>query len=208
MRELWRYPIKSMKGEPLETADVRFDGIAGDRRAIVVRNNRIITSRTHPKLLAHAGTVGADGEPLVDLKRWDDPAVAQLVTDIAGVDAQLIRWNGPERFDVLPLLIATDGAIAALGIDHRRMRPNIVIGGVEGLAEREWEGRQLRIGTLVIQLADLRGRCVMTTFDPDTQQQDLSILRRFATEFDGTFCLNAAVAAEGVIRIGDEVELM
>jgi uncharacterized protein len=196
-----------MKGERLDTADVRFDGIAGDRRALIVRNNRIITSRTHPRLLAHSGTIAPDGEPRVDGKRWDDPAVGDLVKEIAGESAKLIRWDGPERFDILPLLVATDGAITTLGIDHRRMRPNIVVGGVEGLAERGWEGRQLRIGTLVIQLADLRGRCVMTTFDPDTQEQDLSILRRFATEFDGTFCLNAGVAAEGVIRIGDEVIL-
>jgi hypothetical protein len=36
------------------------------------------------------------------------------------------------RFDVLPLLVATDGAIAALGEDGRRLRPNVVVGGVDG----------------------------------------------------------------------------
>jgi len=45
-----------------------------------------------------------------------------------------VRDDGVERFDVLPLLVATDGAIRALATDRRRLRPNIVIAGVEGLA--------------------------------------------------------------------------
>ena len=71
---------------------------------------------------------------------WDSPEVAAEVADIAGPGAKLVRYDGIERFDVLPLLVATDGAIAAFGHDGRRLRPNIVIGGVEGLAEREWPG--------------------------------------------------------------------
>jgi len=48
------------------------------------------------------------------------------------------------RFDVPPLLVATDGASAVFGHDPRRLRPNIVIGGVDGLSEREWPGACLR----------------------------------------------------------------
>ena len=76
------------------------------------------------------------------------------------------------RFDVLPLLVATDGAIAAFGRDRRRLRPNLVIGGVPGLDERRWPGRRLRIGDVVIEVDSLRGRCVMTTVDPDSLEQD------------------------------------
>ena len=83
---------------------------------------------------------------------------------------------GPERFDVMPLLVTSDGAIAALGVDHRRLRPNLVVGGVPGLAERAWERRFLAVGEAVIGLKDLRARCIMTTFDPDTGAQDLAVL--------------------------------
>src|SRR5439155_1323636 len=86
------------------------------------------------------------------------------------------------RYPVLPLLVATDGAIAALGVDRRRLRPNILVEGVEGLAERAWPGRRLRIGDALIAVEKLRGRCVMTTFDPDTQAQDLSVLKRIVAE--------------------------
>ena len=48
--------------------------------------------------------------------------------------------------DVLPLLVATDGAVATAGIDVRRLRPNLVISGVEGMAERDCEDRFIRIG--------------------------------------------------------------
>ena len=62
---------------------------------------------------------------------------AALVRLAAGADAQLAILDTPARFDVLPLLVATDGAIRTFGRDGRRLRPNIVLGGVDGLAERE-----------------------------------------------------------------------
>ena len=69
-----------------------------------------------------------------------------LIAHAVGWKARLERFTGEERFDILPLLVATDGAIAALGVDGRRLRPNIVVGDVDGLAEREWPGRRLQIG--------------------------------------------------------------
>jgi len=77
-----------------------------------------------------------------------------------------------------------------------------------GLAEREWEGRHLVIGDAIVGLADLRGRCVMTTWDPETGAQDLSVLKRIAQEFEGTFALNAWAARPGSIRVGDPVTLL
>ena len=119
-----------------------------------------------------------------------------------------MRDDGVERFDVLPLLVATDGAIRALGTDRRRLRPNIVIGGVEGLAERTWEGRQLKIGEVVIGMQDLRQRCIMTTFHPDSLEQDVGVLRRIQLEFDGRLALNCYVVSPGAVAVGDPVELV
>ncbi len=115
---------------------------------------------------------------------------------------------GTERFDVLPLLVATDGAISALGVDRRRLRPNILIGGVEGLSERHWEAKQIRIGEVTIYAAQLRARCVMTTYDPDTLVQDRNVLFRIVKEFDGTMALDCSVVTPGTIRLGDEVTVV
>src|SRR5919108_3628612 len=208
--EIWRYPVKSLAGERLDTAELRQDGIPGDRRVLVfdVQTRRLITSRTHPNLLGLKATLSPYGEALINGKPWDDLESARAIMLAAGPSARLISWDGLERFDVLPLLVATDGAIEAFGYDHRRLRPNIVIGGVQGLAEREWPGRRARIGEAVIGFAKLRGRCVMTTYDPDTLTQDYRVLRHIVREFEGTIALDTAVIQGGHVAVGDPVEFV
>jgi uncharacterized protein YcbX len=207
--ELWRYPVKSLAGEQIGETDVSADGIAGDRLIHVRRaDGRVVTSRTHPRLLGLHGTLAADGAALIDGLPWDDPAALAAVRDAAGDTVGVLYDAGPQRFDILPLSILTDGAAGALGVDHRRLRPNIVIGGVAGLAERAWEGRTVRIGTALVELVQLRPRCVMTTFDPDTLEQDHGVLRRIVRDFDGKMALDAAVLEPGRIRVGDAVTLL
>ena len=207
--EIWRYPVKTMAGEKLERAGVGSLGIEGDR-VVHVENSigRVITSRSHPRFLGHKGSLGLHGEIKVDGRPWNSPEVAAEVVDIAGPGAKLVRYDGAERFDVLPLLVATDGAIAAFGHDHRRLRPNIVIGGVEGLTEGEWPGACLRIGKVLIGVQDLRLRCIMTSYDPDTLVQDKEITRNIYKRFDGKLALNCFVIEGGEITVGDEVQLV
>ena len=126
----------------------------------------------------------------------------------AGDDAELIAFDGLARFDILPLLVATDGAVAEFGRDVRRLRPNIVIGGVEGLAESGWAGAELHIGDAVIWLESLRARCPMTTVDPDTLERDPQVLKDIGRRFLGRIALNADVLRPGIVRVGDTVELV
>jgi uncharacterized protein len=206
--EIWRYPVKSMAGERVVEAVLGPDGIDGDRRLHVEDGRgRVITARTHARLLRHRARTTDAGVVLVDERPWFDPAVAAAVGAIAGPDAQLVPTDGGV-FDILPLLVATDGAIATFGHDGRRLRPNLVIGGVEGLAERAWEGAGLRIREATIALADLRGRCVMTTYDPDTGVQNPEVLKSIVRLFAGSLALNGSVAIGGEIREGDAVTLV
>jgi hypothetical protein len=208
LAELWRYPIKSMAGELLPETVLGPMGIPGDRDLYVVDGHgQVITARDHPRLLLLRASTDGQGQPTVDGLSWEDPEAARRVRNAAGASARLVRASGGERFDVLPLSVATDGAVAALGADRRRLRPNLLIGGVEGLAEREWEHRFLRIGEAVIGLANLRQRCIMTTWDPDTVEQDLDVFRRLHHEFGGSMALDARVVAGGHIKTGDPVEL-
>jgi uncharacterized protein YcbX len=207
--EIWRYPVKTMAGEKLQRVGVGALGIDGDRVVHVEdANGRVITSRSHPRFLGHKGTMVADGSVMVNGRPWDSVEVASEVVDIVGPGAKLVRYDGAERFDVLPLLVATDGAIAAFGFDHRRLRPNIVIGGVEGLGEREWPGACLRIGKVLIGVQDLRLRCIMTSFDPDTLIQDKDITHGIYRRFEGKLALNCFVVEGGEIAVGDEVHLV
>lgn len=185
------------------------DGVPGDRVVhVAAEGGRVVSSRSRPRLLLHRARLGDDGEPLVDGRPWRAKEVAADVMRAAGEGARLLRGDGPERFDVLPLLIATDGAIAALGYDGRRFRPNLIIGGVEGYAERTWEGRRLAVGDALIEVVDLRARCIMTTFDPDTAIQDTEVLARIHRELDGTFALNCRVHRGGRVGVGDPVRLL
>jgi uncharacterized protein YcbX len=209
LAEIWRFPVKSMAGERLAAAELRRDGIEGDRLVQAWdERDRIVTARTRPGLLGLRAALGDDGQPRVDGLPWTDVEVTRRVEKAAGAGVRLRRFEEEQRFDVLPLLVVTDGSLAAFGRDSRRLRPNLVIAGVEGLAERDWEGRALRVGRAVVGLADLRGRCVMTTFDPDTQKQDIGVLRDIASRFDGRLGLNALVLEPARIAEGDPVELL
>ena len=204
---LWRYPVKTLAGEPLTTAEVGPAGIVGDRRVWVCGPEAVRTSRRHHRLLGLKGTLNADASPLIDGHRWDSPEALALVRDAAGADAWLEESDGHNRFDVLPLLVATDGAVAAFGRDVRRLRPNILIGGVEGLTERTWPGADLQIGDVIVRLDSLRSRCPMTTVDPDTLHRDPEVLRDIGRRFGGYLALNAAVVRGGRISVGDPATL-
>lgn len=205
---LWRYPVKTLAGERLDTAELTTNGIIGDRIVHVRGPEGVRTSRRHHNLLGLHATLGPDGEPLVDGQPWTSPEILDRIRAAAGPDATLARYNGPERFDVLPLLVATDGAVASFGRDVRRLRPNIIIDGVDGMDETTWPGAELHIGDVVIALDSRRGRCPMTTVDPDTLTVDRAVLRDIISRFDGKLALNAAVLHPGTIRIGDPVQLV
>ncbi len=208
--ELWRYPVKSMRGERLQEAEVLRTGIRGDREIVVVSKSRqrVITSRRHHQLLGLQGGISPETrEATINGAKWDSPEALALVEQAVGEKVELVHVPGIERFDVLPLLVSTDGAIEAIGVDRRRFRPNIFIGGVEGLTERQWEGKRIRIGEVEIYAAQLRARCVMTTYDPDTLEQDRNVLFRIVKEFDGTMALDCSVQKPGTIRVGDPVTI-
>ena len=210
LAELWRYPVKSMAGEPLEVAAVSSDGVAGDR-VVQVRDGRgrTLTARAHPRLLGLRGGLGGDGQPTVDGYPWYSRDAAAMVRAASADDyATLVRDESLDHFDVLPLSVLTDGAISALGVDRRRLRPNILIAGAPGLTEREWPGHRLRLGEVIIGVRKLRGRCVMTTYDPDTQAQDLSVLKRIVGDFGGRMALDCYVIQGGRLAVGDPVELL
>jgi uncharacterized protein YcbX len=87
---LWRYPVKSLQGEPIDAARVEADGVAGDRRWGIrdQRSGRILTARRRPELLGASATYGGDD---------DDPVITLPDgSTVAGpgdrTDRQLSEW--------------------------------------------------------------------------------------------------------------------
>ena len=210
--ELWRYPVKSLRGERLPALEVAADGVVGDRLAHVRRlSGRVVTSRYRPKLLGLQGSLDAGGEPAIDGHPWSSPEARELVRAAAGPSVEIIRFRGDDhgqRYDVLPLTVLTEGMAEAVGVDRRRFRPSIVVSGPEGLAEVGWPGYGLRAGGVLIGVRNRRARCVMTTFDPDTVEQDIGVLQHIYRSFGGEVALDCWVIEPGRIAEGDAVEVV
>jgi uncharacterized protein YcbX len=87
---LWRYPVKSLQGEPIDAADVEADGVSGDRRWGLrdERTGRILTARRRPELLGASATYDG-GEPVIVL-----PDGSTAVGPGRRTDEQLSEWLG------------------------------------------------------------------------------------------------------------------
>ena len=205
---LWRYPVKTLAGEPLPNTTVGVDGIEGDRSVWVLGPEGVRTWRRPSWAAGAARFEKGRRAPAHQQSPWESAEAIALVKRAAGDDTWLEAADEQQRFDVLPLLVATDGAVAAFGRDVRRLRPNILIGGVDGLAERDWPGADLHIGRLVVRLDSLRARCPMTTVHPDTLERDPEVLRDIGRRFGGRLALNVDVARPGRIAVGDSVTLI
>jgi uncharacterized protein YcbX len=104
---LWRYPVKSLQGEPAGRLRLTARGVEGDRQWAIVDagSGRALSAKTVPALLeASAQTIGggADGSGVeVTL-----PDGTTLVAGEAGCDAVLSDWLGR----AVRLVPATGGA--------------------------------------------------------------------------------------------------
>ena len=65
----------------------------------------------------------------------------------------------------------------------------------------------MRLGEAVIGVRQVRGRCVMTTFDPDTLEQDITVLQKIYWELGGRTALDCYVLQPGRVRVGDTAEV-
>src|SRR5262245_54878397 len=103
VQEIRRYPVKSMAGESLKTADFTESGVVGDR-IVQVRNTagKVITACTKPLLLRHSASLSTDDQILVDGRPWTAEDVARDVEAAAGAGASLVQHESNDRFDILP----------------------------------------------------------------------------------------------------------
>ncbi len=93
-----------------------------------------------------------------------------------------------------------------------RFRPNFVVSGSQAFAEDSW--KKIRIGETVFHLVKPCARCVLTTVDQSTGEkkgkEPLKTLSTFRNR-DGKVLFGQNLIAEnpgGVIRIGDEIEIL
>jgi len=216
--EIWRYPVKSMGGEKLETCRVVENGLVGDRRWALVdgtpnRAGKLLTIRQHEKMLTYRaslqgevavvlapdGGVHAVGAGLVSVLAEESKRPLQL-RDLAGAN-----------FDDSPVLVVNLASIrafaeqAGMHVDHRRFRANLYLEGMNAFEEVSWVGRQIRAGDAELQVVARDERCVVITRDPDTTAATPELLRLLAERHDTRMGVYCQVAKAGQVAVGDHV---
>ena len=200
---LWRYPVKSLQGEPLEIATFTLDGIVGDRAVHVAGPRGVLTGRTRKGLLTVPASTDEKSVVHVAGHRWDSPEAAAIIREHGGPGAHLVADDSPERFDDLNVNVATVGAVTSWGHDVRRLRPNLLLSGVAAERELQLPGNAIAIGDALIGVHSSCVRCVTTSIDPDTGEQDLDVWRQIRDRFDNLLALNCWVIRGGQITVGD-----
>ncbi|MBE2225152.1 MAG: MOSC domain-containing protein [Anaerolineae bacterium] len=224
VKALYRYPVKSMRGESLMATNVGWHGLDGDRRYAFVRGDVVssfpwLTGRQVPDMLRYAPryTDPADvkrSEVLVETVNGRSLPVTspELLAELAGLyGAEVSLINiGRGAFDSIPLSVMSTATAEALGADFRRFRQNIVIETVSGkpFAEEEWVGQALVFGDGVrIRLNQRIPRCVMVNLDAETAVSDPAILKTIAQTRDNCVGVHASTEVPGRIAVGDVVWL-
>ena len=231
--ELWRYPVKSLQGERLDSVTVTSDGLEGDRRFAIydVETGFGLTARRVPELLFASARLRDDGGVEITLPdgspaRDDDALSAWL-----GRRVELRSADGetPRRYEI-PIVdferetehdwAAFEGAPGAfhdsrsarvslvstgtLGSwDRRRFRSNVLL---DGSGEDALVGSRVALGEAVIEIGKRIERCVMTTrAQPGGIERDLGVLRTIARERDACLAVGALVSRPGRVSVGDSV---
>jgi uncharacterized protein YcbX len=223
--ELWRYPVKSLQGERLATAELGPLGLAGDRQWALfdLETGFGLTARRVPDLLFAAARVrdGAvevvlpDGTVTTDDAVLSDWAGRRIALRPAGDAAPRYEgtddetdwypWEGATgAFHDNPAFRVTLVSAGTLGTwDRRRFRANVVL---DGESEDALAGTRQRLGTAVLDLVEPVSRCVMVTRpQPGGIGRDNGVLKTIHRERDGLLAVGAGVVTAGTVAVGDEL---
>ena len=219
---IWRYPVKSMAGEPLESAALSWHGVAGDRRWAFVRPDHEAngfpwqTIREEPRLCLFAARLRNPARP--------DASTAEVITpegdtveitdptlpDRLGTGLRLMRLHRG-AFDSSPVSLIGTATIEYLcrstgqPVDVRRFRPNLVVETDQPFVEDGWVGRTVRIGAAAVRIDRPDPRCVIINVDPETGRRSPEMLRLVAREHGSNAGVYASVVTPAEIITGAEL---
>lgn len=232
VKSLFRYPVKSMAGLPLERARLGWHGLEGDRRFAFRRVAETtgfpwLTASRLPSLILYrpCGSAPDDSDAPTHVTT---PGGRELtlpgdelrdeITAAFGAGVELMRL-GHGIFDEAPVSILTAATLQTLSrgtgapMDVRRLRPNVFVetGEAEGLPEDAWVGKVVTLGSgpeapaAAVTLRDKR--CVMVNLDPDSAAADANVMKAAVRLNDNNLGVYAVVVRTGSVAIGDDVYL-
>jgi uncharacterized protein YcbX len=233
VRELVRYPVKSMAGIAIPSAFLGFHGIAGDRRYAFRRMRDIsgfpwLSASRFPELVTYqpVGLSETTGEPLPTHVRTPSGSEVALrgedlrseIASRSGIDVELMMLKHG-TFDDAPVSLISMATIAAIGreagmeMDRRRMRANVVIetDRQEPFLEDDWVGRTIVFGedaeAPAVSITARDVRCAMINFHPDTGHNDACMMKSVVRMNSNTAGVYGTVVRAGTIHVGQTVRL-
>ena len=214
--EIWRYPVKSMAGERLDSCAITPTGLDGDRRWALVdgtvnRAGKLLTNTQDARLMTYRARLVDHGVevsvPGGRRRRLDEQLVAELARDVSR--PLTLRDIAGVNFDDSPVLVVNLSTVAAFAlaagmeVDHRRFRANLYVDGLEPDEEVPWLGRHIRAGGAELEVVKRCERCAVITRDPDTTVASPALLR-VLTETSETFMgIYCRVVRPGPVALGD-----
>jgi uncharacterized protein YcbX len=233
VKAIYRYPVKSIGGEPLASATLRWPGIDGDRQYAFYRAGNAsrfpwLTGREVTDLVTYSARYvdpvnlrQSDVRVRTPEREYDvgDPELRENLSRAAGEEIKLLQV-GRGTFDFMPVSIISTATMGLLdahfgsAIDIRRFRQNILIDTPDGQAHREtnWVGGTLVFGNgpnpVKLRVNVPIDRCVMITIDPETGARNPALLRGVVEDFKNEIGTRCATDAPGEISVGDAVHLL
>ena len=228
---LFRYPVKSMRGEPLEVADMGWHGLDGDRRLAFHRaDNRggfpWLTASKLPELILFTPQrrgSAVDGDLPTHVRTPEGQELdlfgQELATDVSRRHGSPVEMMHLSRgiFDEASISVITSATVSELGVlaaqrpDVRRFRPNIVIASLRSVAfeEDEWVGGVLSFGETsagaAVGVTNRDERCSMVNFDPDSAGQAGEVLKAIVRVRDNKAGVYGTVTRRGRLAVGQPV---
>lgn len=225
---LWRYPVKSMRGEACRRVEINARGVQGDRTfAVRAADGKLGSGKNTQRFrmleglfrfhAAYRGDVPEVAFPDGRRLRADHPDIDLALSRVLGQSVTLTRASGAPHFDADALHLLTTASLAWLqallpgaAVDARRFRPNLLLEAMGTVPiEQTWLGKTLAVGDAVrLRITAPTERCAMVTYAQAGLPEDADILRGIAQAADLQFGVYAEIVAPGAIRLGDGVRIV
>lgn len=230
---LFRYPVKSMRGEALDAVQMGWQGIDGDRRLAFRRvDNRSdfpwLSASKLPELLLFSPQREkgvAEGNLPTHVRTPDGQEMAVFGGELAaevgrrlGAPVEMMRLRNGIFDEASASVIASDtirgiANLAGVAADVRRFRPNIVVRLERpGLFQEDaWVGGELSFGddddapAIAVTMRDLR--CAIVNYDPDTAQAAPQVLRAVVGANRNNAGVYGTVTRAGRLAVGQRIFL-
>jgi MOSC domain-containing protein len=230
---IFRYPVKSMAGEPLEAANLGWHGVDGDRRLAFRRLDDHsgfpwLTAGKFPDLVRFTPQrrqEGAPGDLPTHIRTPDgkelpafDESLAAGVGRRYGAPVQMMQLKHGIFDEAHMSVIASDtvreiGHLAGRSLDIRRFRPNIVVRLLRtgAFQEDDWVGGALSFGedndapTIAVTMRD--ERCAMVNLDPDSASPAPEVMKAIVRANQNYAGIYGTVTHIGRLEVGQIIFL-